>query len=63
MPFKSQAQKEDERIVHGGKCPPGQIFDHKKSSPTFGRCISVLAYKEREAMNGLKQMKDNVGKV
>lgn len=56
-------QKEDERIVHGGVCPPGQIYDHNKNSPTYGQCVSVLAYKEREAMNGLKQMKNNVSKA
>ena len=56
-------QKEDERIVHGGKCPPGQIFDHNKNSSTYGQCVSVVVYKEREAMNGLKQMKNSISKV
>ena len=53
----------DEKVSHGGICPPGQIYDHKKSSPTHGQCIPLVVYKEREAMNGLKLAKDNFSKV
>ena len=35
------------KITHYGPCPPGQIRDHNKNSPTYGKCISVLAKKPK----------------
>jgi hypothetical protein len=32
-------------VAHGGNCPPGYIFDHNKNSPSYGKCISVVAKK------------------
>jgi hypothetical protein len=49
-------KKSNTRIAHGGACPPGKIYDHNKNSPTYGRCISVLASKKR------KPQKSGMGK-
>ena len=48
-----------EEIAHGGVCPPGQIYDHNKSSPSYGQCIDIVAYKETNAKKGLEWMKNN----
>jgi hypothetical protein len=40
-------------------CPPGQIYDHNKSSPSYGQCIDIVAYKENRAQKGLGWMKKN----
>lgn len=51
--------KDNGRIAHGGVCPPGQIYDHNKNSPSYGQCIPIVAYKEDRAQKGLGWMKKN----
>ena len=51
--------KGNEEIAHGGVCPPGQIYDHNKSSPSYGQCIDIVAYKETNAKKGLEWMRNN----
>ena len=46
-------------IAHGGECPPGEIYDHKVGSPSYGQCIPIVAYKEDNAKKGLEWMKNN----
>ena len=35
------------KIAHGGACPPGQIFDHNFKSPTYGKCIPIVAKRKK----------------
>jgi hypothetical protein len=47
-PKRPTTKPKKRKIAHYGACPPGQIRDHNKSSPTYGKCISVLAKKKRK---------------
>lgn len=49
-------------IAHGGSCPNGYIFDHNKSSITYGKCIwaSLMKPAKKPAKEMTRKLSDIV---
>jgi hypothetical protein len=51
------ADRPDVVVAHGGTCPNGYIFDHDKSSKTYGKCIWASLMKPAAKTAGQKKPK------